>query len=99
MKNEKNKKRMGKREKNKEISPLGRMEKTKTDEKSTHNPTADQGYVNDKRNDQSKRDKEDRIEEQDIRKKRIQKHACFHACFLVAKLAYLINSKCLELSA
>ena len=72
---------MGKREKKTETSPLGRMKKTKTDEKSTHNPTAGQGYVKDKRNDQSKRDKEHRKEEQEIRKKRIQKHACFHACF------------------
>lgn len=57
------------------------MKKEKKDGKPTDHPTADQGYVKDKRNDQSKRDKEDRIEEQDIRKKRIQKHACFHACF------------------
>lgn len=82
MKNEKNKKRIQKREKKTETSPLGRDEKEKKDGEPTHNLTVDQGYVKDKRNDQSTRDKEDRIDEKGIRKKRIQKHACFHACFL-----------------
>lgn len=57
------------------------MEKTKTDGKPIDKPNADQGYVKDKRNDQSKIDKEDRKEEQENRKKRTKKHACFHACF------------------